>query len=186
MNVKPRVKVWLEADGEGLIGKGGAELLKAILDEGSLKAASEKLGVSYKYAWNYLRRIEDRLKTKIVASARGGSERGRTVLTETGKRLLLKYTRFSRFLDNALENPEMWEACGLSIPDKNTVPGKVKVVKVEGPAAVIKIEVGKPIEVVAAISSDSAEELDLKPGDKVTVIIKATEVMINKEEPALT
>ncbi len=183
MRVKPKVKVWLEADGESVIGKGGAELLKAILDEGSLKAASEKLGVSYKYAWNYLRIIEDKLKTKVVTSTRGGSGRGKTVLTETGKRLLLKYARFSRFLNSVLENPEMWEACGLSIPDKNTVPGRVKLVKVEGPVALVKIEVGKPIEIVAAISSDSAEELDLKLGDKVTVIIKATEVMINKEEP---
>jgi molybdopterin-binding protein len=35
-------------------------------------------------------------------------------------------------------------------------------------------------EVVAAITRTSAEALELKVGDKVTAIIKATEVMIGK------
>lgn len=35
-------------------------------------------------------------------------------------------------------------------------------------------------EVVAAITRSSAENLELKPGDRVTVVIKATEVMIAK------
>ena len=34
--------------------------------------------------------------------------------------------------------------------------------------------------VVAAITRSSAESLELKPGDRVTVVIKATEVMIAK------
>ncbi|MBV8636546.1 MAG: TOBE domain-containing protein [Candidatus Eremiobacteraeota bacterium] len=41
----------------------------------------------------------------------------------------------------------------------------------------VKVEAS---EVVAAITRSSAEGLALKPGDKVTVIIKATEVMIAK------
>ena len=35
-------------------------------------------------------------------------------------------------------------------------------------------------EVVAAITRDSAERLDLKPGDKVAAVVKATEVMVSK------
>ncbi|MBD5656284.1 MAG: TOBE domain-containing protein [Candidatus Eremiobacteraeota bacterium] len=34
--------------------------------------------------------------------------------------------------------------------------------------------------IVAAITRTSAESLDLKPGDNVTVVIKSTEVMIAK------
>jgi len=34
--------------------------------------------------------------------------------------------------------------------------------------------------VVAAITKTSADSLELKPGDRVTVVIKATEVMIAK------
>lgn len=41
----------------------------------------------------------------------------------------------------------------------------------------VQVEAG---DIVAAITRGSAEALDLKPGDKVTVIIKATEVIIGK------
>lgn len=41
----------------------------------------------------------------------------------------------------------------------------------------VRVEAG---DIVAAITRASAEALDLQPGDKVTVIIKATEVIIGK------
>ncbi|MEM1658269.1 MAG: molybdenum-dependent transcriptional regulator [Candidatus Jordarchaeales archaeon] len=183
MSVKLKVKVWLEYRGESVIGRGGAELLKGINEKGSLSSAARRLGVSYKYAWKYLRRIESKLGIRIVVSTRGGREKGGTRLTEEGKRLLSKYMRFSRFIDNVLKNPEMWEACGLSIPDKNVLHGRVKLVGINGSTAVVKVEVNRPTEIVAAISSMSAEELNLKPGDEVKLLVKATEVAINKEEP---
>jgi molybdopterin-binding protein len=41
----------------------------------------------------------------------------------------------------------------------------------------VKVKAGK---VVAAITDASVRRLKLKPGDKVTVIIKSTEVLIGK------
>ena len=38
----------------------------------------------------------------------------------------------------------------------------------------------KGTELVSAITVDSVEELDLKPGDRVTALVKATEMMIIK------
>ena len=38
----------------------------------------------------------------------------------------------------------------------------------------------KGTEIVAAITVDSIEDLDLKVGDKVTALIKSTEVMVLK------
>jgi len=44
---------------------------------------------------------------------------------------------------------------------------------------VIQLDGGQ--EVVAAITKDSAEELDLSVGDSVLAVIKSTEVMVAKE-----
>ncbi len=44
---------------------------------------------------------------------------------------------------------------------------------------VIRLSGGQ--EVVAAITKDSAEALALAPGDAVTAVIKATEVIIGKD-----
>lgn len=44
---------------------------------------------------------------------------------------------------------------------------------------VMRLEGGQ--EVVAAITKDSAEHLELKEGDAVTAVIKSTEVMVAKD-----
>lgn len=62
---------------------------------------------------------------------------------------------------------------------RNQFPGTVKSVKLGNVMAEVIVEVGT-IEVVSLISRTSAEQLSLKAGDKVTAIIKSTEVMVSK------
>lgn len=45
----------------------------------------------------------------------------------------------------------------------------------------VKIEIQMPVTVTAVISKEAVEELELKPGDKVEAVTKATEVMVAKE-----
>jgi molybdopterin-binding protein len=66
------------------------------------------------------------------------------------------------------------------ISARNQFKGKVKTVKLGTVMAEVVVQVGD-LEVVAAITRTSAENLKLKPGDVVTAVIKATEVMIAKE-----
>ena len=63
---------------------------------------------------------------------------------------------------------------------RNQFKGTVKSVKLGTVMAEVVVKVGD-IEVVAAITRDSAERLGLKPGDAATAVIKATEVMIAKD-----
>ena len=46
--------------------------------------------------------------------------------------------------------------------------------------AQVIVDIGNGQEIVAIISKDSAESLNLKAGVKATAVIKATEVMIMK------
>ncbi len=66
------------------------------------------------------------------------------------------------------------------ISARNQFKGQVKTVKLGTVMAEVVVQVGD-LEVVAAITRASAENLKLKPGDVVTVLVKATEVMIAKE-----
>jgi len=63
---------------------------------------------------------------------------------------------------------------------RNQFKGTVKSVKLGTVMAEVVMKVGD-VEVVAAITRDSAERLGLKPGDAATAVIKATEVMIAKD-----
>jgi molybdopterin-binding protein len=65
---------------------------------------------------------------------------------------------------------------------RNRLPGIVRSVRLGGVMAQVEIAVGDS-EMTAVITRDSAEELELKEGDVVFAIIKATEVMIGKPEP---
>lgn len=67
----------------------------------------------------------------------------------------------------------------LQVSARNRLPGKVVSVKLGNVMAQIDLQVGDR-RVVAAITRDSAVELDLQEGDEVIAIIKSTDVMVGK------
>jgi molybdopterin-binding protein len=62
---------------------------------------------------------------------------------------------------------------------RNQVEGKVKAILTDGLTAEVTVDIGGK-ELVSTITKSSAERLGLRVGDKVTMIIKASEVMIAK------
>lgn len=64
---------------------------------------------------------------------------------------------------------------------RNVVPGRVTAVDKGAVAAVVKVEVKQPCTFTAMITKEAAEDLNLKKGDSVSVMVKSTEVMILKE-----
>ena len=67
----------------------------------------------------------------------------------------------------------------MEISARNVLPGTVKGIKLGEVMAEVTVQVGRN-EIVAAITKASVERLGLKVGDKASVVIKATEVMIAK------
>ena len=67
----------------------------------------------------------------------------------------------------------------MEISARNQLSGTITTAKLGTIMAEITVHVDAG-DIVSAITRGSAEALDLQPGDKVTVIIKATEVIIGK------
>jgi molybdopterin-binding protein len=63
---------------------------------------------------------------------------------------------------------------------RNQLEGKVVSVKLGDIMAHVVVKLGKS-QIESVITRVSAEELALKKGDKVQVVIKSTEVMLQKE-----
>jgi molybdopterin-binding protein len=63
---------------------------------------------------------------------------------------------------------------------RNQFKGTVKSIKLGNVMAEVVVTVGN-IEVVAAITRGSVEAMNVKVGDTVTAVIKATEVMVAKD-----
>jgi molybdopterin-binding protein len=67
----------------------------------------------------------------------------------------------------------------VELSTRNQLKGTVKSVRTGTIMAEVVVDVGGQ-EVVSAITRGSVEELGLAEGDAVTVLVKATEVMIGK------
>ena len=181
-NRKPLCKVWLEHKGKPILGKGGAEILQAIKEEKSISKAAKKIGMSYRYVWNYLAKTERILQKPIVDTYKGGKTGGGGArLTELGEKLLKEYKRVEDYVGDVLGDEEYWEAVGLKISARNRLKGIVRNVEKGDIVAKVKIEVKTPVTITALISTEAVEELDIKNGDNVEAVIKATEVMVAKE-----
>lgn len=63
---------------------------------------------------------------------------------------------------------------------RNLLNGIVTDVKVEGLMAQIEMVVGDPVRLVAVVTRDAVEELDLRSGMSVTAVVKSTSVMVQR------
>lgn len=113
MSVSVRFRVWVEVGGVHLIGPGGYDILKAIDETGSISGAARRLGMSYRFVWNYIDKMEKTSGMKLVEAWKGGRGRGGAKLTPEGKMLLQYYeeimkemnevaNKWSKYLDSKL------------------------------------------------------------------------------------
>ncbi len=178
---KPSAKVWIEFKGNPLLGKGGAEILRSVEAQQSISKAAGKLGMSYRYVWNYIQKIQSALDAEVVATHKGGKAGGGGAkLTETGKSLLSEYTRLEKYLNEFLAEAEGEEVKNVKLSARNNLKGKVVAVEKGVITAKVKLEVKVPATITAVITKEAVEDLDLKVGDEVVAIVKSTEVMIGK------
>ena len=64
---------------------------------------------------------------------------------------------------------------------RNRFPGVVRSVKVAGVMALVEIEAG-PHRITAAITRDAVDALGLAEGVEATATVKATSVMVERDE----
>jgi molybdate transport system regulatory protein len=88
MKYKIKSRIWIEADGNILLGEGRVSLLKAIEATGSLTKAAKSLGMSYKKAWSLIDAVNKRAEKPVTTTNIGGKGGGGATLTPYGKSLV--------------------------------------------------------------------------------------------------
>jgi len=69
----------------------------------------------------------------------------------------------------------------MKLSARNRITGTVSSVEKGAVASVVKVDVKDPFTITSMITKEAVEDLKLKKGDKVSVIIKSTEVIIAKD-----
>lgn len=96
-------KFWIETDsGVSIMGEGKWILLKNIKETGSLKAAVEKMGHTYRQTWENLKSIEEKIGFKLIEKTRGGAKGGRTILTQKGEEMVAFFDKFYKKIKPAI------------------------------------------------------------------------------------
>ena len=103
IRVEYRVDVF-SGDGNKVLGDDIYNLLKKIKSLGSLKAAAEETGYSYRKIWGDLKEIESLLGFPLILKMRGGEHGGSTVLTEEGNKLVDAYSKLHESISRSVND----------------------------------------------------------------------------------
>lgn len=93
-----KIKIWIEEDGDKFYGPGPNELLKNIEKEGSLSKAAEKMKLSYKKAWELVRRLNQYSDEPLVILKKGGAHGGGAEISQKGFSIISGYEKLERKL----------------------------------------------------------------------------------------
>lgn len=104
-------RIWIEADGQILLGEGRISLLKAIDKTGSLSKAAKSLNMSYKKAWSLIDAVNVRAKSPVVTTSIGGKGGGGAQLTDYGRSLVTTFDTINKncwvFLDKQIAQTQI-------------------------------------------------------------------------------
>ena len=118
--VRPRIKVWLERDGQYAFGFGISRILKAVESAGSIKAAAVQLEKSYRYVWGRIKKAEKVLGEPLVKTRVGGAGVGRSSLTPVARQLVTDYdTLRQQMIDMVARQFASQKSSGSSVDSSN-------------------------------------------------------------------
>ncbi len=99
---RPRLRIVLGPD--VAIGPGKADLLEGIRETGSIAAAGRRMSMSYKRACMMVNAMNGFFHSPLVATKRGGRERGGARLTRHGDMVLDAYRRMESLTRDAISD----------------------------------------------------------------------------------
>ena len=92
--MRPDVKIRLV--GERIFyGPGAHQLLSLTAEEGSLRGACSRMGVSYSKGRRIISILEQQIGYPVMESRQGGKDGGYSVVTEEGRELIRRYDSFT-------------------------------------------------------------------------------------------
>lgn len=103
-NWKMRSKVWLELNGQPVMGEGRMAMLRAIERQGSILHASHQTGISYRRMRGALQEMEAALGQPLVKIHRGGGHGGGAELTPAAYELLDYFENLTQDLQQSADD----------------------------------------------------------------------------------
>ena len=95
-HLDPKLKVWITWDGTFLMGPRYLRFLAAVDESGTIRAAGQEVGWSYRTCLNRIRRMERALGAPVLVTTRGGRGGGGARLSADARRLVRVFARWQQ------------------------------------------------------------------------------------------
>ena len=185
-------RFWISKSEHSFLGKGRIELLLYIKETGSINKAAKMMKMSYKAAWDSVDAMNNLSEYPLVESSKGGKGGGGTHLTEYAKELITTYKvlheEHQRFLNNLSSriNQEnghfrLLESMNVQLSARNQLKAKVSEIQRSSVESEIFLRLHGDEIIMAIITNDSLDALNLEVGTEVYAIFKANAVVIDAD-----
>lgn len=172
--------------GRGDISPRRLHLLQAIEATGSVSQAAKQVGMTYKAAWDAVEIMNNLAGTPLVNRQHGGKGGGGATLTQTGLQIVNMHERLSAMQAMWMASLESADADILPLmrrikmqtSARNSFYGTVESIKTGAVNAEVVLKLQGEDRIVATITADSIERMQLKIGSPAWALVKASWVVL--------
>ncbi len=167
-------------------------LLEAIAELGSIRAAAQRVGLSYKGAWDAVQGLNNLFDGPLVNAAPGGKSGGGATVTAQGRAVLDAFRRVQAEVDAALAkldhnlagapSADLFWSLGMKTSARNALRGEIVRIVDGVISAEVVLSLGGGVEIVAVITRQSVEDLQLAVGGRAIALIKSSFIVLAKGE----
>lgn len=180
--------VTLERPGLPRVALARMALVEAVGDLGSISAAARKVGLSYKGAWDAIQALNNLFDAPLVAAAAGGKAGGAAIVTPRGEAALAAFRRVQIEMDAALAKldqdlgADVFWSLGMKTSARNALRGRIARVTPGAVNTEVTLRLADGLDIVAMVTAQSVEDLDLAEGSPAIALIKSSFVILAKGE----
>lgn len=185
-------RFWINKSEHNFLGQGRIELLININQYGSITKAAKAMKMSYKAAWDAVDAMNNLSDFPLVESSKGGKGGGGTHLTAYAKELIETYNilqeEHNQFLDNLSKrisekngHVHLLKSFDVRISARNQLRAKVVKIQKGTIESELFLKLGEDEELMAVITNDSLELLEISVGMELYALFKANALTISKD-----
>lgn len=188
--------VWMTVGGQNFGGPGRITLLSRIAECGSITQAAKSMKMSYKAAWDAIETMNTLAGEPLVQRSSGGKGGGGTTLTARGLQLVENFrvieAEHRRFVDSLgkvaghlADDYVLLRKMSIRTSARNQFFGTITDVTRGTVNDEVTLEVAPGLRIVATVTHDCVEELQLTVGVEAFALITSAAIMLARGEDGI-
>jgi molybdate transport system regulatory protein len=185
-------KIWMHKADKEFLASDRIALLEKIREHGSITKAAKAVGISYKTAWEIIDTINNLSDKPLVVRMTGGRGGGGTHLTREGATVIDHFRTIQKehekFLGKVAEKVgdahkfyKFIRSIAMKVSARNLFKGTVSRIQTGSVNSEVELSMRGMDAIIAIITNESVENLDLAVGKDAYAIVKSSSVIIGKD-----